>query len=114
MHKTHIQKLLVRKEAKCMNKVYCRKNDNGTLDFYARSSAGECYLFTQKYYTSVYNMYRTPLTVKQATSFRKADENTILQKVVEKLPVYLRYAEKYDNYSPDIRKSKRIPVRAAS
>ena len=97
-----------------MNTVYCRKNDQGTLDFYAHSAAGECYLFTQKFYTSVYNMYRNPLTIKQATSFRKADENTILRKVVEKLPVYLRYAEKYDNYSPDIRKSRRIPVRYAA
>lgn len=97
-----------------MNTVYCRKNGQGSLDFYARSAAGECYLFTQKFYTSVYNMYRNPLTIKQATSFRKADENTILRKVVEKLPVYLRYAEKYDNYSPDIRKSRRIPVRYAA
>ena len=97
-----------------MNTVYCRKNDKGTLDFYARSAGGECYLFTQKFYTSVYNIYRNPLTIKQATSFRKADETTILRKVVEKLPVYLRYAEKYDNYSPDIRKSRRIPVRYAA
>lgn len=97
-----------------MNTIYCKKNSNGNLDFYAHSSSGECYLFTQKFYPSVYNMYRNPLTVKQATSFRKADENTILRKVVEKLPVYLRYAEKYDNYIPDERKSKRIPTRYAA
>lgn len=93
-----------------MNTVYCKKNSNSNLDFYVRSSSVECYLFTQKYYLSVYNMYRNPLTIKQATSFRKADENTILRKVVEKLPVYLRYAEKYDNYTPDSRKSRRIPT----
>lgn len=97
-----------------MNTVYCKKNSNGSLDFYAHSSSGECYLFTQKFYRSVYNMYRNPLTVKQATSFRRADENTALRKVVEKLPVYLRYAEKYDNYTPDNRKSKRIPTRYAA
>ena len=33
-----------------MNTVYCRKNDKGTLDFYAHSAGGECYLFTQKFY----------------------------------------------------------------
>ena len=97
-----------------MNTIYCKKNSNGNLDFYAHSASGECYLFTQKFYPSVYNMYRNPLTVKQATSFHKADENTILRKVVEKLPVYLRYAEKYDNYTPDTRKSKRIPTRYAA
>ena len=97
-----------------MNTVYCTKNSNGTLDFYACSTAGKCYLFTQKFYTSVYNMYRNPLTIKQATNFRKADENTILRKVIEKLPVYLRYAEKNCNYIPDTRKSKKIPIRYAS
>lgn len=97
-----------------MNTIYCIKNDKGTLDFYARSSSGECFLFTQKYYPSVYNMYRTPLTIRQATNFRRADENTILRKIIEKLPIYLRYAEKYDNYTPESRKPRRIPIRYAS
>lgn len=97
-----------------MNTVYCTMNEKGTLDFYARSASGECYLFTQKFYPSVYNMYRRPLTVKQATSFKRADENTILRKIAEKLPVYLRYAEKYEDYTPDAKKSKRIPTRFAS
>lgn len=97
-----------------MNTIYCIKNANGSLDFFARSSSGECYLFTQKFYLSVYNMYRNPLSVKQATSFKKADENTILRKVIEKLPAYLKYAEKNYNYTPDTKKSKRIPIRSAS
>ena len=97
-----------------MNTVYCTKNETGSLDFYVCSSSGECYLFTQKYYRSVYEMYHTPLTIKQATDFRKADKNTILIKVIEKLPVYLRYAEKNYNYTPDKHKPRRIPIRYAA
>ncbi len=81
-----------------MNRIYCVKNENDTLDFFITGSSGERYICTQKPYKTLYDMYRIPVPVHKAVNFKRADENTILRKFMEKLPVYLRYIEKYDGY----------------
>ena len=94
-----------------MNMIYCRKNTLGTLDFFVTSPAGECFLFSQKYYPSVYEKYKRPITVKQATDHKRAERNTILLKVISKLPVYLKYAEKYDSYVPEKKRKRNFRER---
>ena len=93
-----------------MNRIYCVKNENDTLDFFITGSSGSRYICTQKAYKTLYDMYRKPVPVHKAINFRRADENTILIKFMEKLPVYLRYIEKYDGYD-NIRKRKKASHR---
>ncbi len=81
-----------------MNKIYCVKNENGNLDFFITGSSGERYICTQKSYKTLYDMYRNPVPVHKAVNFKRADENTILRKFMEKLLVYLRYLEKHEGF----------------
>lgn len=96
-----------------MNTIYCIRNANNTLDFYARSKGGDCYLFTNRNYSSVYERYKNPVRIEDAMSFRKAQTKP-LKRVARKLPMYLRYAEMYDSYISEKLPSGKIPERFAS
>lgn len=88
-----------------MNAIYCTRNENHTLDFYVTSRNGDCYLFTNKNYSSVYERYKKPVRIEDAKSFGKAPTEP-LKRVAKKIPMYLRYVEMCGYYIPE-RKVKR-------
>lgn len=76
--------------------IECKKSSNGkTLDFYAVQGNNSYYLFDQRYRQSVYEYFRNSLPVSVALDHSKANRNTALINVINRLLPSIRYVEKY-------------------
>lgn len=81
--------------------IECKKSSNGeTLDFYAVQGNNSYYLFNQRYRRSVYEYFRNSQPVSVALDHSKANHNTALINVINRLLPSIRYVEKY--YSVNI------------
>lgn len=72
--------------------VYCSENTRktGGLDFYLRMNGTDYFLFNQRYSSSVEVVFNKGVELDRAMRTRG---NPFIQKVVEKLPKYIKYIE---------------------
>ena len=75
-------------------KFYCIKK--GTQhQFYVYADGMEYYLFSEEYRKGVANFFSRPLTYDEVTNFSKAKRNFQIMNTMKKIPLYVRYVEKY-------------------
>lgn len=97
------------------NIILCRTTAKETQNFYCLANGKEYYLFSQNYRKSVKEYYRTGVTVDRAIDF-SASEGRALRRTMEKLRVYIPYAEKEYGISilNKTKKAKKLPKRILS
>ena len=74
-------------------KIAVKKAPN-QLSFYLIADNREYYLFTQDFSLSLYRYFRRTVTEHEVLSFRGWHKNPLLDHMMEKLPAYIRYADK--------------------
>ena len=78
-------------------RVFCEMNNEKWSDiFYLLMSNKEepIWLFTQEHRNGVYNYFRTPRTISEASNYTKSINNGGLRRTMDKLPKYIKYVEK--------------------
>ena len=75
--------------------VYCIPTDKGIHTFYLVVDGKEYYLFRQNYRKGVNSFFRDGVTLDRALDFTKAHHNDALIRTMQKLPIYIKYIEKY-------------------
>lgn len=78
-------------------KIYCTKQPNGKLNFYVEVKGKAMYLFTQSLHVDVYSFYSKRRTLNAALDFSNSHCSRSMAKVMEKLPMYLRYVEQEED-----------------
>ncbi len=64
------------------------------LNFYLVTKAGRYFLFTQKFTKGVFEFFRIGKSLGELYSFKRWGQNPRLDKTIEKIPFYIRYALK--------------------
>ena len=82
------------KEKIMKEKIVVRRAKEG-LVFYMNSRKGRIYLFTQRFSKAVYNFFLPGRCEEELKKFHSWNRNPRLDKTIEKLPSYIRYARKY-------------------
>lgn len=77
-----------------MARVYCRRNETNTLDFYVADKGCEYYLFSQKAYLGVEKHFRNGVSLSNAINHSKGRADYMIHKIMSKLPIYIKYVEK--------------------
>ena len=83
--------------------VYCKPTAQGWHSFYAKVNGHDFYLFGQKYRRTVNNYFRDGVPVNLAIDPTRAKRDNAILRTMDKLPAYIKYAEKY--YGIEILKS---------
>ena len=74
--------------------IYCRVTAKGIHSFYLRCSQGDFFLFTQSYRRGVQRYFGRGVRLEEACNYARAGGDRSLLHTMDKLPMYLRYAEK--------------------
>lgn len=74
--------------------IYCYLSNQKVHEFYLSVSGNTYYLFSQKYRKSVHKYYRDGVHLKDAIDFSKSHRDNAIVHTMQKLPMYIRYAEK--------------------
>ena len=74
--------------------IYCRSTNKGVHTFYLNADGIEYYLFHQNYRKGVSNYYRNGVSLDYAINFGRSKKDDALMRTMQKLPMYLKYAEK--------------------
>lgn len=101
------------------NIIYCKPTAKGILSFYLKNknkNDNDYFLFNQNYRKGVYHFYKNGVSVDDASDFSKVKtHNAAVYKTMEKLPIFLRYAEKeYGFVILDQTKRKLTPIKMRS
>lgn len=75
------------------NKIEITKK-NDKINFYLVSSGKRLYLFTQSFSKGVYEFFRNGRSEAELYSYKLWHKNPRLDKTIEKIPMYIRYAIK--------------------
>lgn len=75
--------------------IYCRPTSHGWHSFYAKVNGQDFYLFGQKYYYAVNSYFRDGVTINAALDPTRAKRDNAVLRTMDKLPMYIKYAEKY-------------------
>lgn len=78
-------------------KIYCKQQPNGKLNFYVEVKGKAIYLFTQSFHVDVYKYYSKRRVLNEALDFGKSHYSCSMAKVMEKLPIYLRFIEQEED-----------------
>lgn len=80
--------------------IECKKSPNSNLlEFYAVQGNNSYYLFNQRFRRSVYDYFKNSQPISVALDHSKANHNTALINVINRLLPSIRYAEKYYSVS---------------
>ena len=74
--------------------VFCRSTDKGVHTFYLNADGIEYYLFHQTYRKGVSEYYRNGVSINDAIDFGRSKKDYALMHTMQKLPMFLKYAEK--------------------
>ena len=74
--------------------IYCRSTNKGVHTFYLNADGIEYYLFHQNYRKGVSDYYRNGVLLDYAINFGRSKKDDALMRTMQKLPMYLKYAEK--------------------
>ena len=74
--------------------IYCRVTAKGIHSFYLRCSQGDFFLFNQNYRRGVQQYFGRGVRLEEACNYARAGGDRSLLHTMDKLPMYLRYAEK--------------------
>lgn len=74
--------------------IDCERTVNGMHNFYMWQNGIQYYLFTQKYRKRVDAFFRNGVTLEKAQNRKKARKDPTILKTMDKLLMYIRYAEK--------------------
>ena len=77
------------------NKITIRRGDE-TISFYLHTSGKCVYLFSQKFTKGVYEFFKNGRSENEIKSYRLWKKNPRLDKTITKIPLYTRYALKYE------------------
>ena len=77
-----------------MTRVYCRRNEVNTLDFYIADKDCEYYLFSQKAYLGVEKYFKNGVVLDNAINHSKGRSDYMIHKIMSKIPLYIKYVEK--------------------
>ena len=77
--------------------IDCERTNNGMHDFYLKQNGEEYYLFTQKYRKGVDAFFRNGVSLEKAQNRKKAKRDTAILRTMDKIPMYIRHAEKRNN-----------------
>lgn len=75
-------------------KIFCKTTDKGIHTFYLQHNDNNYYLFRQSYRRGVSEYFRGGVTLEEAMNFGRSKNNEAIQKTMQKLPLYIKYAEK--------------------
>ena len=78
------------------NKVLVSKS-NDKIHFYLIANGRRHYLFSQDYSKGVYQFFRNGRSESELHSYKLWNKNPRLDKTIEKIPMYARYALKEDS-----------------
>ena len=81
-------------DLKMKTRIFCRTTTKGIHTFYLNSDGKEYYLFHQDYRKGVAKYYRNGVTLTEAMNFSRSGHDSAIMKTMQKLPIYLKYAEK--------------------
>lgn len=77
--------------------IYCKRTGCGAHSFYLVASGQEYFLFCQNYRKGVQKYYGKGVPVNTAIDFSRAHRDDAIERVMTKLPMYIKYIEKeYD------------------
>lgn len=74
--------------------IDCERTGNGMHNFYMEQDGIQYYLFTQKFKKGVDEFFRNGVTLEKAQNRKKAKGDSAILRTMDKLPMYIRYAEK--------------------
>ena len=74
-------------------KIICKELRRGELTFYAIVDGKEYFLFHQEFKKTVYDYFRTGVSVSLVNNYSIAHSHTV-RKLLDKLPAFLHYIEK--------------------
>ena len=74
--------------------IFCRATDKGIHTFYLNANGNEYYLFHQNYRKGVSEYYRNGVSINEAINFGRSKRDDALMRTMQKIPMYLKYAEK--------------------
>ncbi len=74
--------------------IRCEVASNDFLSFYLDTPEGSFFLFHQAYKSSAYSYYGRGVRLQEALDFSKSHRNTVVLKIMQKLPSYIKYVEK--------------------
>lgn len=81
------------------NRIVITTNNHGNLDFYLEIPHKKLYLFTEKFSLSVYRFFYNGRFENEIKSFKGWKNHGFrLCKTISKLPMYIRYALKEEEY----------------
>jgi len=70
------------------------KKAPGMLNFYLMADGRAYYLFAQRFNLRVYKYFCHSITENEVLTFRGWHKNALIDHIMEKLPMYIRYADK--------------------
>ena len=77
--------------------------DNRIIKFYLHCDLGTLWLFNREYSPGVYDYFRNSVSIAELRAY-KYSRNKTLNKIVDRLPVYIRYVKQLaieeQQYSP--------------
>ena len=74
--------------------IDCKRAGKGMHNFYMEQNGEQYFLFTQKFRRGVDNFFRNGVTLEKAQNRKKANGDTAILRTMDKLMMYIRYAEK--------------------
>ena len=83
--------------------IYCHPAPKGKHSFYIRIDGHDFYIFVQKYYHAVHQYFKSGVSIDFALDHTRAKRDNAILRTMDKLPMYIKYAEKY--YGIEILKS---------
>lgn len=86
--------------------IDCERTKGGMHTFYMTTKGKQYYLFTQKYRKGVDNYFKNAVTLEKAQNRKKAKGDTAILRTMDKIPMYIRYAEK-ENGIAALKKTER-------
>lgn len=93
--------------------VYCEENNRGIDSFYLVTNTGRYLLFQQPYRPGVHRHFEKGLLLDDALDFSKCRPNKAVFKTMDKLPLYIRYAESENGIivlDRTLRRAQRLPL----
>jgi hypothetical protein len=77
--------------------IYCAATAKGVHSFYLVQDGKEHFLFHQNYRRGVAAYFRRGVRLREALDFGRAGHDSAILRTMQKLPAYIKYAEKeYD------------------
>ena len=70
------------------------KKSADSLSFYLMTELSPVFLFTQRFSKGVYEYFRKGRSEAEIKAFKRWNRNPRLDKTIEKLPLYLHFAQK--------------------